>query len=524
MLTTKINIKMASCEIQGSQQNIIQHQIKDLKLKEWQVDWAHKAYNILLQNHGYIDTSRMRSGKTYVTLWLAKQFGFKLLVICPVIAINVWRKTAAEYGVEIVDIISYQSLRSQKNHQPKHAYLCRHDNMTEGGIHQINFSPTQEYLNLINQGIMVVCDEIQNIKNTGAQYKACNTLIRPVLSGGRSRFALLSGTPFDKEEHAVNILKLIGYIRSHRLFSYVKETRQLVLEGVQELIDACKFINKVETEQVIADIPMVKTKMNYLCYMLYTKVVKANISGAMSTPTDTTGKYDVKNGFYNITEERVSQLGMAINNLANIVKFNENTGTVDIRGDNIGAVTVALVNIENAKADDFARVAIDILTRNNNNKVVISLNYISTITHVKNLLVLYQPLILDGKTPAKKRGEIVNSFTQNSNKRVLIMNTSVGGVGISLYSTKPNSDVWMLMSPGYKLLDITQAAARVYGPGMVSDAYVRMFYGSGNAGRETNILNAMARKTQILKGTLEEIVTRDLILPGDYPSEEEKII
>lgn len=41
-----------------------------------------------------------------------------------------------------------------------------------------------------------------------------------------------SGTPFDKEEHAVNLLKLIGYIRSHRLYTYVRETKEIVLEGM----------------------------------------------------------------------------------------------------------------------------------------------------------------------------------------------------------------------------------------------------------------------------------------------------
>lgn len=130
----------------------------------------------------------MRSGKTYVTL----KFGFRLLIICPIIAQDVWRRTAAEYGVPVLDIISYQSLRSQTGRQPKHGFLNRHDNNTEGGIHQVNFSPTRSYLDLVDQGIMVVCDEIQNIKNNSAQYKACNALIRPIIEGGgRSRFGLL---------------------------------------------------------------------------------------------------------------------------------------------------------------------------------------------------------------------------------------------------------------------------------------------------------------------------------------------
>lgn len=33
---------------------------------------------------------------------------------------------------------------------------------------------------------------------------------------------------------------------------------------------------------------------------------------------------------------------------------------------------------------------------------------------------------------------------------------------------------------------------------------------------KTGILDAMARKNKVLKGILEESVTSDLILPGDY--------
>jgi len=500
----------------------VQVLIKELELRPWQVEWAHRAHDILLRNHGYIDTSRMGSGKTYVVLWLAKQFGFRLLIVCPPTMVGVWRRTAAEYGVEVIDIISYQSLRSQRGHQPKHGYLHRHDNVTEGGTHQVHFSPSQGYLNLVEQGVMVICDEIQNIKNNSAQYKACNALIRPIVSaGGHSRFGLLSGTPFDKEEHAVNLLKLIGYIRSHRLYTYVRETGELVLEGMQELIDACRFINREETNRVLAGIPLVKGKMNHLCYTLYIRVVKANISGAMPAPTTIRGRFDVKNGFYNMTAERAEQLRDAINELANAVGYNERTGAADIRAENIGSVTKALVRIENAKIEDFARVATQILMDDGHNKVIICVNYTSTIEEIKNLLVFYDPLILNGKIPAKRRGMIINQFNENPTKRLLIMNTAVGGVGISLHDTKGDAPRFMLMSPSYKLLDVTQAAGRIYRDGTLSDAIVRMFYGKGAAGRETGILTAMARKTQVLKGTLENVVTKGLILPGDYPNQEE---
>jgi hypothetical protein len=495
----------------------VKPKVSELTLRPWQIEWANRAYEILTRNHGYIDTSRMGSGKTYVTLWLAKQFGFRLLIVCPVIMIEIWRKTAAEYGVTVIDVISYQTLRSIRNHQPKHAWLNRYDNITEGGIHQVSFSPTPAYSELIEQGIMVICDEIQNIKNNSDQYKACNALIRPITeSGGRSRFGLLSGTPFDKEEHAVNLLRVIGYIRSHRLYTYVRETRELRLEGMKELIDACRFIDPAETNRILADIPLQKGQMDHMCYMLYTRVIKASISGAMPAPTNIQGRFDVKNGFYQMTGDKIQQLQAAINELASAVQFNERTGVADMRAENIGAVTTALVHIENAKALDFARVATQILMNDARNKVILCVNYTSTVEEIQQILVFYSPLILNGQVMPKKRGNIVQQFNENPAYRVLIMNTAVGGVGISLHDTRGDSPRYMLMSPSYKLLEVTQAAARIHRDGTCSDATVRMFYGMGAGASETHILTAMARKTQVLKGALETEVTQDLVLPGDY--------
>jgi hypothetical protein len=129
---------------------------------------------------------------------------------------------------------------------------------------------------------------------------------------------------------------------------------------------------------------------------------------------------------------------------------------------------------------------------------------------------------LKGDIPANKRKSIVKMFNEDPTKRLILINTAVGGIGISLYSPHTTSPRLMLLSPSYKLLDVTQAAARIFGPGMTSDATVHMFYGLGVGARETGILSALARKTQVLKGTLEDEVTNELVLPGDYPTYEEQ--
>ena len=79
----------------------------------------------------------------------------------------------------------------------------------------------------------------------------------------------------------------------------------------------------------------------------------------------------------------------------------------------------------------------------------------------------------------------------------------------------------MLISPSYKLLEIIQAASRIYRDGTMSDAFVRIFYGKDTLGVESGILQALARKTSVLKGVIDEHLNNYLLLPGEYPNEQE---
>ena len=514
------------------QQMVAQREIREIELRPKQIEWANRAYNILLNNYGYIDTSRMGSGKTFIVIWLAKVIGIRLLIICPVTMENVWRTITTTYGIPVIDIISYASLRSKTGYQPRHGYLYRYDNITEEGRRTTSFVPTQKYIQLIDEGILLVFDEIQNIKNKSGQYKAASAMIHQIIvRGGRSRFGLLSGTPFDDETHAINLLRLIGYIRSPRLYqnNYLGTT---VPEGLQELITACRTINRHETDLILNETPINRENVTKLAYILYTRVVKPNISGSMPPP-DIHGLFNIKNGFFNINPKSAEELREGLIQLAKALKLNRirnalEAGNINMQAINeeiteqpldLGSVTLALVKIENAKIYDMARVAEYILSNFQGSKVIVSLNYTSSIKSLEILLHKYSPLLLYGNIKKQQRTDTINLFNTNPNYRVLIMNTAVGGVGVSLHDTIGNSPRYMLISPSYKLLDIIQAGGRIYRDGTMSDAVVRVFYGKGDFMAEDKILAALARKTLVLKGVIDEHLDDYLILPGEYPNE-----
>lgn len=230
------------------------------------------------------------------------------------------------------------------------------------------------------------------------------------------------------------------------------------------------------------------------------------------------GNYDVKNGFYDISGDNEQRLQTAVDELAQSVHFDKTTKLIYPTIWDGSAVSAALVHIEKAKAFDFARVATRILMDDDRNKVIISVNYTSTITEIQNLLIFYDPLILNGKVTPKKRGIIIQQFNDNPEVRVLIMPTVIGCVGISLHDTRGDSPRWMLISPSYKLLEVVQLTARIYRNGVASNATVRMFYGKGSGTTEIEILTDMARKSSPPRDPLSTDNTHDWTLPINYES------
>lgn len=55
---------------------------------------------------------------------------------------------------------------------------------------------------MLNEGLLLIVDEIQNIKNVSGQFLAAQAMLKPILDGNapdaKSRVILLSGSPIDR--------------------------------------------------------------------------------------------------------------------------------------------------------------------------------------------------------------------------------------------------------------------------------------------------------------------------------------
>ena len=170
----------------------------------------------------------MGTGKTRCALALSVNLRLNVFVVCPLTVSQSWDGEAEETGMSIYDLYNYDELAGKPGLQPHHGYLARRDVPNpKSGKHTV-FTATDKWLALVKQRVLLIVDEAQNCKNDSDKSKAVRELAKHVYAqvsltrsptdgewsvnpgSGPSRVLLLSGTLFDKKQHAKQLMDLLG--------------------------------------------------------------------------------------------------------------------------------------------------------------------------------------------------------------------------------------------------------------------------------------------------------------------------
>lgn len=491
---------------------------EEFTLLDHQLPHFNRILSILFHKRGYIDTSTMGCGKTFATVMVGLILGLKLFIFCPKTVKVVWRKVCKLAGVEIVDLVTYQSASSKLRKQPKHGYL--HKTVRLRGktkVEHYYFSPTEKYRRLLEIGVLLVVDEIQFTRNNTAQYRAIQTLVKTIAKGDTpSKFALLSATPFDKPPQAINLMKIIGVIRQEELFIRSRPT------GWLELIAYCKESEPSTTESILSkkEGGSRRNEYNKCAFELYSKVVRKGFCSAMPLVID--AECDAKNGFYRLDPKDKETFDKAILLFESAASQSKDPTKSRVKGDtNFAELTTAMVALETSKTSIFERVTRRYLEENKESKVVVGVHYYVVLNELERRLAEYRPLILCGEIDDEdEREEIVDRFNEDDNSRLLLCISKVGGVGISLHDTIGDHPRIMLLSPDFNLIDTHQATGRVYRVGTKSKTTIRLVYVDAEP-NERNIHRILVNKSETLRSILQEHTRNDVMLPIDYKEEYE---
>jgi len=500
-------------------------------VRDYQTEHCLKLIQILEKHRGYLDTSKMGLGKTYITIAVAMYYNSPILVIGPKGAEAVWNSAIKETGTKMVEFITKDALRSRKGYQPKHGYLHR-DDSGRGTV----FTVTEKFRDFVNGGGFVVIDECQAIRNsTSDQHRAAKTLINYlVYEGGTSRFALLSASPLSEVSQIISFLRTIGYIRSKKLYTKDR-SGSVVLKGLQELITVCRSMNALKTEEIVESVRYYNARTTKeLARDLFSGVVKYHISSAV-VPPKINIRVDQKNGYYKINEANRKAFLESLKDMEALARYERGTSS-EVKKAAFSRACIVKNNIitqrrktELLKAPIFSRLARTTLTEQSTSKVIVAVHYLDTLDALKESLKDFNPIVLQGsvkgkdpKTGEDRRDMLVREFQTNPKRRLIIAIVKVIAVSISLHDTIGNEPRFMYLSPSYELLQMYQASGRIVRDGKEtkSDATIRFVYVKDGE-LETEIYDALTRKSKTLKDSL--IRAEDIVLPGDYETYTEGI-
>jgi hypothetical protein len=187
-----------------------QDMVAEIKLLPSQVDHVDKITAILSRSPFALDLSSLGSGKTYASSFIATREPerFKHVVVIAPVSVKVkWQQMKKDYGVPIAVAVSYCELRSVKCKQPKHGLLHRRDYKVQMqspifpnrmiDVDKCEFTVSDKFTKMVEEGVLVVIDEIQNVKNINSQFQACQVLIKKIVDSyasspdAKSRVVLL---------------------------------------------------------------------------------------------------------------------------------------------------------------------------------------------------------------------------------------------------------------------------------------------------------------------------------------------
>lgn len=512
---------------------------------DYQLAHIERLETILQTSHFAIDLSPLGTGKTYTAAKIyqnATHIPFRhLLAVSPLSVKTKWCEVNETYNLELIDNLTYNEIGGRRGMSPAHGLLLRNDYQVEVEdertgetrlLEKYVFTPTAYFRQLIENGVLVVFDEFQHLKNDTAQTAAAECMVVAVMDAFakmpvcHSRVLFMSGSPVDKEEQVARMFRTLGIMRHPRIVS----GRQYA--GINEVIDwlEVQFPNHPYLRDTVRQVSWYDHETQgyeqqadtakIFMYRWFVDVLCGQMTSTMIMPPDTSGtgitlqKY---NGIYETGDQYMQQkVAMAVESLQNISQRFRNQeihSSVAMQ-----QVTLRMMQIETAKIDLFARLSREYLTneKQKQTKVVVAVNYTDTIRELCSLLAEYQPLVMDGSKTLKQRRQILRDFQESSNEhRLLLGNFSVLSTGIDLDDKDGRFPRVCLASPNYSTISIYQLGHRfLRGKETKSGSEIYMVY--TNTPGERKITESLMRKGNVMKEVLADQVNAGITFPSDY--------
>jgi len=466
-----------------------------------------------------IDRSPTGSGKSYIVCALSRHFNLPLCVFAPHSAMGNWKQALNHFGISHSDV-NVGSLGQANLFSYSWFSSKRHPLIDK------EFKVKELWLEKCKEGVFLVFDEGHNLKNLNKRTNNSIALAKelrihikePVPS--RNKLLISSATLYDKEENAINFLKLLRIISKPRFVTRLVN-KTVRAEGLLEL---CDF--EAHCGARIFDYDVKRARSYYgsaaywkndVCHRYMRDIICKRLSHEMRMPdlqqkcTHQTYVYDISTSQHSIQLMKTGcqQLNRALVMLMKTGANRDPTNNISA----FGIISKGLQTMEYGKVECYSLLALSILARVKGSKVIIMVNYLRTLYALSEQLQSYNPLVVCGATKMSLRHIAVNKFQTDPEARLLICITSVMDTGVDLddkYGTFPR---YLLISPSYRFNELHQAAGRIRRCDTKSEGNVAYVCHVSVPEERTLLLN-LKKKGELMKSLNDNLEGN--MLPGFY--------
>jgi hypothetical protein len=496
---------------------------KIFKLSNDQAEHVNRLLDISEISTIMRDSSETGLGKTFVFFSIANQLDLPLFVICPASLVEPTETKLRMYTntPKLKRIISYSSLTNS--------------DMLRG--EKGDYAPTKRFKQLVEKGILLVCDEYHFAKNVDVmRSEAVQALIGEVVQQAeqarrkgdkfKSRVLVCSATQMDKNEQALGFLYNMCYV-SGRLIQ--RRGNSINTSQYMKFLRICGSLAKSEQQfNIVTSIEeTLQVKLfdedygplepeeneikqsDAIMYQLTSNVIFPLITSEMK-PFIPRLTFNAFFDFSRRQDDDLFQTGLKL-----LLQRSDET---------LAAITKGVLYTQMACVYQAVEFLCAFLKKYKNSKVCLAASYVEGVLDVardrfgsKGYAVL--ALTSSNAKTAAQKAERVKLFQEDNNWRVMLMTSSLG-VGIDLHDLAPSGRPRISMVlRDFSPISTHQMAGRFFRRNMYTFGPCYVFNSLKYGAAYNHITETVDKKSAVLKRVTKDIFSPEMTrsFPGMYP-------
>lgn len=424
---------------------------------------------LLVEKGAALNASDTGTGKTLMSVEVARKVGLRPLVICPLSVIPDWDATFKEQGVDYLGIINYDLIR--RGNTICGAWVGKPPAKGEADGREFVWNEQIEF---------IIWDEVHKCKEA----KSLSSRMLKFAGDNERIYNMLVSATVAKDPTE---LKTVGYVLGlHRYYDYVAWAKR---HGCHK--DPWRRWQFTQNEEKAREI---LTKLNEELYPGHGyKVHRSELAEFFSngqiitTPVDFGDDGEIER-IYAEMEAEIEEL-----------EAKEAEDCPSPEAEILVAMLRARQRVELLKVPLIATMVNDALAEGWH--VPVFLNFNASIKALNARLGGNCPVVwgtdpdTNTRQSSEERSAAIAAF-QSGKDNVILLNAEAGGVAISLHDKKGDAPRQALISPAWNEKTVKQVLGRVDRAGAMSDTLQRILFAAGTV--EENVREALDRKLKNL--------------------------